>query len=178
MKIVIVNGRGRVGKDLFCEYAHDNCGLVYPISTVDRVKQVALFAGWSGEKDARGRKFLSDLKDAMSEYDDLPRKYVLDWMRQKLDIYEGSMVGTDDIVFLVHAREPEDIKRWVEENGARALLIYRPNAEKSWGNHADDEVENYDYDYYLTNDGSLYDWKRKSINFIDKIRHESWESKI
>ena len=178
MKILIVNGKARSGKDSFCEYAHDNHGLVYPISTVDRVKQVALFAGWSGEKDERGRKFLSDLKDAMSEYGDLPRNYVLDWMRQRLNTSENSMIGTDDVIFLVHAREPADIKRWVEENGARALLIHRPEAEKSWGNHADDEVENYDYHYYLTNDGTLEEWEKKSVDFIDRIRKENWESKI
>ena len=179
MKILIVNGKGRSGKNKFCEYAFYNRGLVYPISTIDRVKQVALFAGWSGEKDERGRRFLSDLKDAMSRYRDIPRNYVVDQIKNRLEVLDNSnMMVSSDAIFLVQSREPADIKRWVEENEAKSLLIRRASVDKTWNNHADDEVENYEYDYYLDNDGTLEDWEKKTVDFIDKLRMTGWKSRI
>ena len=178
MKILVVNGPPRSGKDTFCEAAFYNRGLVYPISTIDRVKQVAVFAGWSGQKDAKGRKFLSDLKDIMTEYDDIPRKYVLSFINTRLKLHDNDMFGTEGVLFLVQSREPEDIKRWVEENGARALYISREDVQQVWGNHADDNAADYGYDYYLTNNGTIFEWEQKAVEFIDKIRNEKWESHV
>lgn len=179
MKILVINGIGRVGKDLFCEYAQNNCSFIYPISTIDRIKQIALFGGWSGEKNAKGRKLLSDLKDVFEEYNDLPHQFVLGFIENRvhnLDLLD--MVASDNAIFLVHSREPKDIQRWVEENGARALLIRRDEVEKEWGNHADDEVENYQYDYYLENNGTLEDWEKQTVKFIERLRMENWESHV
>ena len=178
MKILVVNGHPHSGKDTFCETAFYNRGLVYPISTIDRVKQVALFAGWDGEKNAKGRKFLSDLKDIMTEYNDIPRQYVLSFMDSRLQIHDDDMVGTDDVLFLVQSREPKDIQRWVDENGARTLCISREGVDQHWGNHADDEVANYKYDYYLENNGTLEEWEEITTKFIDMIRKEDWASVI
>lgn len=174
MKILIVNGKPRSGKDTFCDYAYKNRGMVYPVSTVDKVKQVALLAGWSGEKDEKARKFLSDLKDIMTEYNDAPREYVLEFMKQHMSIY----VDNTDTIFLVQSREPADIIRWIVENDAKTLLIKRPGVNQEWGNHADDNVERYNYNYYLNNDGTKEDWACKTTAFIDKIRNEEWESHI
>ena len=179
MKILIVNGLPRAGKDTFCEAAFYGRGLVYPISTIDRIKQIALFAGWSGEKDAKGRKLLSDIKDALTLYNDLPRNYVLDYIRTKTkQLNDTIMLGSDEAIFLVQSREPADIKRWQEENGARALHISREGVEQHWGNHADDEVDLYIFDYYLENNGTLLEWEEKAVEFIDKIRKERWQSRI
>ena len=179
MKILIVNGLPRSGKDTFCEAAFYGRGLVYPISTIDRIKQIALFAGWSGEKDAKGRKLLSDIKDALTLYNDLPRNYVLDYIRTKTEQLDNTfMVGSNDAIFLVQSREPEDIKRWKELNGAKSLYISREDVQQVWGNHADDNAADYGYDYYLTNNGTIFEWEQKAVEFIDKIRNEKWESHV
>ena len=175
MKILIVNGKPCSGKDTFCEYAYNNRALVYPVSTVDKVKQVALLAGWHGEKNAHSRKFLSDLKDLMSEYNDMPFRYAYGYIEQRIDMHYPN---TDDLIFLVQSREPSDIRRWVNETDARTICISRPNIEQEWGNHADDEVDNYTYDYYLVNDGTKEEWACKTVEFIDKIRKQEWESHI
>ena len=179
MKILIVNGAPCSGKDTFCEAALYNRGLVYPISTVDRIKQIALFAGWSGEKDAKGRKLLSDIKDALTLYNDLPRNYVLDYIRTKAEQLDTTiMFGSDEAIFLVQSREPADIKRWVEENGAKALYITREDTEQHWGNHADDNSWDYNYDYFLENNDTELEWEKEAVRFIDMIRRENWESHV
>ena len=179
MKILVVNGQPRSGKDLFCEAAQNNCSLIYPISTIDRVKQVALFAGWSGEKDAKSRRFLSDLKDAMTRYNNMPHDYVLMYIKNRSHLLDQlDMVGYDNAVFLVQAREPEDIQRFVDENNARTLFISREETAQNWGNHADDNAWDFNYDYYLENNGTIEEWEEESVKFINMIRRESWESRI
>ena len=66
--------------------------------------------------------------------------------------------GTDEIMF-VHIREGEEISKFVKATGgvAKTLLIRGGNRLQrgQYGNVSDDEVENYDYDYYFTNDKPL-----------------------
>lgn len=174
MKIICVNGYARSGKDTFCKIAFRERGLVYYYSTIDEVKKFAKILGWDGKKDEKGRKLLSDLKDCLTEYNDLPNKYVLTQIRRKLSV----VIDPDNSIFLVQMREPEEIKQWSKEYGARSLLINRPGTEKTWGNHADDNITVNKYDYIIYNDGSIEDLRTKTINFIDTIRKEEWESYI
>jgi len=179
MKILIVNGAPRSGKDLFCNYAFINRPMIYAFSTVDRVKQVALFAGWSGEKDDKGRKFLSDLKDAMTEYNDIPYEYTIEAIKEEIrKLEQQSEHGAKDAIFIVQSREPKDIQRWVEQHDAKTLFIYREGLNQTWNNHADSEVANYDYDYYLNNGLDKSYWETRTVEFIDQIRKEKWESHI
>lgn len=177
MKILIVNGAPRSGKDLFCEYAFINRPMIYAFSTIDRVKQVALFAGWSGEKDEKGRKFLSDLKDAMTEYHDIPYTYTIEAIHNEIDKLKKESDSTDAI-FIVQSREPKDIQRWVEQHNAKTLFIYREGLNRTWNNHADDEVSDYEYDYYLNNGLDKAYWENRAVEFIDQIRKEKWESHL
>ena len=64
MKIIVINGRGGVGKDEFIKWCREANNDIYSVSSVDYVKEIARLIGWNGEKDVKGRKFLSDLKDA------------------------------------------------------------------------------------------------------------------
>ena len=179
MKIIVVNGPPRSGKDLFCQFAVFYRNQIYNFSTIDEVKKLAKILGWDGIKDAKGRKFLSDLKDAMSEYNDLPREYVLKQIEKECNLLNLQYpMGAHRAIFFVQAREPEEIDRWVTVNGAKSLFITRPNIEQKWGNHADDEVFDYDYDYLLINNGTKAEWAEKTREFIDKIREERWQSHL
>ena len=81
--IIVVNGAPRAGKDTFCEMVQKimeervgpySCRI---ISTVDFVKEVAKFCGWNGQKTPKDRKFLSDLKDILTQWDDIPYKDII-----------------------------------------------------------------------------------------------------
>ena len=78
MKVVIINGKGGSGKDTFVAMCRDVLGAnrILNISTVDYVKEVAQFCGWDGTKTLENRRFLSDLKRILTEWNEIPLKKV------------------------------------------------------------------------------------------------------
>ena len=75
-KVIVINGRGGVGKDTLCEFAAKRYK-VMNISSITPIKELAMQIGRDGAKDLRSRKFLSDLKQLTSEYNDYPNNYLL-----------------------------------------------------------------------------------------------------
>lgn len=154
-KYVIINGYPSSGKDTTvkqCGILRDN---VENMSTVDFVKHVAKTCGWDGKKDDRGRKFLSDLKDAMTQYDDIPLKNIVDNVKM-----------LDNRIIFIHCREPDEIQKLRCLLDAITLFIKNDNVDLPNTNHADAEVENYQYDYVLDNSGSLGDLIMESDKFL------------
>lgn len=178
MKIIVINGQGGVGKDTFVGYCGYEDEGIYNFSMVDGVKQVAQGFGWSGGKELKDRKFLSDLKDLSAEYNDFPFQHVLSEISIAEKRYKWYHDSYNEFICFIHARELEDIDRWVYDYGARALIIRRPEVEGEYGNHADDQVFEVEYDYEIWNDGDLYLLQYKAEKFIDQIRNEEWESDI
>lgn len=141
--IVIINGTGGSGKDTFIKFV-EKYAKVVNVSSVDFVKEVATLAGWQGEKSEKARKFLSDLKVIMTEYNDGPFKSIASSV--------GKFRESDSQIMFIHIREPENIQRAVEEFGAYSLLVKRVGLENIASNPSDANVDNYDYDFYVEND--------------------------
>ena len=81
--VIIVNGKPRAGKDTFAQLLNQYEN-VYKISSIDKIKQIAIDCGWSGKKTEKDRKFLSDLKMLVSDYSDV----IFDGMLEKvMDFY-------------------------------------------------------------------------------------------
>lgn len=145
-KYVVINGKPSSGKDTVvkqCAILREN---VTNMSTVDFVKSVAKFCGWDGKKDARGRRFLSDLKDSMIRYDNIPLKNIV----KNVSLLDNQTV-------FIHCREPDEIEKLKLALNAKTLFIKNDNVKDVAQNHADSEVEHYKYDYVLDNSGSLGD---------------------
>ena len=70
---------------------------------------------------------------------------------------------------LIDIREPEEIARAVKEFGAETILIRNPNVEKVKSNHADANVENYNYDYIIENDGTLEQLDKMAYLFSEQV---------
>lgn len=159
--IVIINGSGRAGKDSFV-HAAAKFAYVMNFSSVDKIKKAAKVLGWDGGKSEKDRKFLSDMKDLSTAYNDCPFQS----MREKVSEFYNSEA---DILFL-HIREPEEIERAKKEFNAHTLLIIRNSVEHVKSNHADANVFCYDYDFTVLNDGDLTDLAIRARRFVEELK--------
>lgn len=70
-QIFIINGSGGVGKDTFITFFNEAVGgRAQSYSTITPVKKIAKYVGWDGLKTEKARKFLSDLKALLNEFND------------------------------------------------------------------------------------------------------------
>ncbi|MCR5122259.1 MAG: hypothetical protein K6B74_07555 [Ruminococcus sp.] len=158
--VIVINGRGGAGKDTLCDFAAE-IFRVRNFSSIDPIKELAAQAGWDGVKDDRSRKFLSDLKQLTTEYNDLPTKYLCERVRDFL--------ASDDEILFVHIRECEQIKHFIAAAGGdvRVLtLLVRRGEARSYGNVSDDNVEDFDYDLIYENNLSLDEAKADFQSFL------------
>ena len=147
-KTYILNGVGTSGKGTFVEFVGKYIP-TYKYSIVDLPKEAAKVLGWDGGKTEKDRKFLSDIVDLSTDYNDCPFQDVLSVVAD----FKNNLI--EDEVLFIDMRDPKDIARAVETFGAETILIRNPNVEKIESNHADANVEDYNYDYIIENDGTL-----------------------
>ena len=170
MKYFIINGRPRSGKDTFVNFCLEELGAFGKlISTVDFVKEIAARCGWDKTKTPKNRKFLSDLKDLLTNWGDVPYKKTLqeiDMFKFDLDYWDVSDKG---VVFIM-CREPKEIERFERELNAKSVLIQRASVEfEQQSNHADSEVLNHRYDYIIENNGTIDELKEKAKEFLKNL---------
>lgn len=167
MKIAIVNGRGASGKTTFetmvKKIAAARGKTVKVTSTIDYVKEVAELLGWDGEKTPENRRFLSDLKDTLTRWRDVPYQRI----KNSIDTYKESDI---DLLF-IDCREPEEIARFVNDYGALTILVQRGEFELL-GNHADDNVMNYQYDVVIDNNRGLDELMQEATIFEETFVEE------
>ena len=171
MKVIVVNGVARSGKDSFVDYCLEELapnGAKW--SSIDFVKDVAKYCGWNGVKDEKGRKFLSDLKDLLTEWDDVPMKKLSEAVRNM----KHRELKTKQPQFLfVFVREPKEIAKIVDKFGAITVCVRRTEAEKvTPNNHADLEVLYYDYNFYIDNNKDLEHLKLAAETFCEYMRED------
>lgn len=166
--VVVINGRGGVGKDTLCDMAAKTFK-VENVSSITPIKEIAALCGWDGSKDDKSRKFLADLKRLSVEYNDYPTL----WATEK---YKDFLLSDKDVMF-VHIREPEEIAKFVNSTDGAAITLLIRGGERmkrgAYGNAADDGVENYAYDYYFDNDGTLEEAERGFTLLLNKILSEN-----
>lgn len=147
-KILITNGSGGCGKDEFAKQLSKFIS-VYKYSSIDKVKEIASLAGWNEKKSEKDRRFLSDLKILTTEYNDMAFNDIKSIVK---DFHKGLL---DSMVLIIDIREPEEIERAKQEFDAITILIRNSNVKKINSNMADANVENYKYDCYIDNSGTI-----------------------
>ena len=161
-KIYILNGVGTSGKGTFVDFVGKYIP-THKYSIVDLPKEAARVLGWDGGKTEKDRKFLSDIVDLSTEYNDSPFRDVLSIVAD----FKNNLI--EDEVLFIDMRDPKDIARAVETFGAETILIDNPNVGKIKSNHADRDVENYNYDYIIKNDGTLAQLDAMAKFFVREI---------
>ena len=166
--VIVINGAGGVGKDTLCDLASKHFK-VYNVSSITPIKEIAALCGWDGSKDDKSRKFLADLKRISIEYNNYPTI----WAKER---YNEFLLSENDVMFL-HVREPEEIEKFVSATGGDAkTLLVRGGCrmtKTSYGNAADDSVEQYEYDYYYVNEKTLDKAEEEFCTLLGKILEEN-----
>lgn len=191
--VVILNGTNGAGKDSFVNkvddllrfdrgvYGNDRV-MVSHLSSINTIKHMLQHAHfWDGIKDERGRKLLSDVKDAVDTYD---KNLITDRLISLVfEIIEGNRKRELESLIFIDIREPENIERAVnrlkgrEDIGICTVLI-KGSEEPVANNSGDQNVEDYTYDYTCT---LVHDrpevLKGCAKNFISAIYPINTESK-
>ena len=170
MKIIVINGKPRAGKDLFVSLCQKHLLWCGNFSTVDFVKEIATECGWDGTKTPENRAFLSDLKDLLTNWGDVPYQKV----EREVSLYRAKAICSDfsdnEILCFIHCREPREIAKFVENMGAETLLILRKAVDHdTQSNHADANVHGMAYDYVVKNDGTIEELEEKAVEFLRKL---------
>jgi thymidylate kinase len=166
--VVIINGNGGVGKDTLCEFAKDTF-VIRNISAITPIKEIASAYGWKGEKDAKARKFLADLKAAFIDYNDLPFLYIKEQ-------YHSFLEDEKEEVLFIHIREAQEIekvKQYVQTPCITLLITREQKKAQCWGNPSDDNVACYAYDYQYSNDKKLVEARQDFIGFLQDVFEKS-----
>lgn len=164
MKIFIINGFPRSGKTLFenfvKNYAWNTDRREISIySIIDPVKEVAKSVGWEGGKEEKDRKFLCDLKRLLSEYNDFSFAAVKNKVAAAEECKRAAI--------FIDMREKEDIERFKELYNCKTVLVEREAAATSYGNSADDNVMDIEYDLVVANDKDIANLQRVAIDFYN-----------
>ena len=175
MKVIIVNGYPMSGKDQFCNFCMNymtSKGIHGgTVSTIDLIKNIATQLGWDGIKTPKDRKFLSDLKKLLTDWNDVPFTYIQNQIRDTYLMYTQKMnIPQDRILFFVHSREPKEIDRFKEVYGAVTLVVKRKDTDDlEQSNDSDKNVLNYEYDYVINNDKGLDELQLEAMKFVDEM---------
>lgn len=162
--IFIVNGYPSSGKDEFVVMANkilNRNGIVsFSYSSVYEVKKAARILGWNDLKTEKDRKVLSDLKVLASKYWDGPFKHMVNQIENYVE---------DEQAIFLFIREPEEIERMVDTYPhAIPIFIDRDDHEKA-DNMADNNVEDYDYHYYIDNNRTKEDLEKTVETFLENV---------
>lgn len=169
-QVFVINGSGGVGKDTFVDLVTIVSGLkAMQYSSVDKIKAIARDAGWNGIKDEKSRKFLSDLKVLCSEFCDLPFKSLV-------EIVDYFRNDTGHEMLFLHIREPNEIKRAVNEFDAKTILVTRDTVPAITSNMADGGVYDYIYDIAIRNDGDMEELRNKAKQFYSDFKQGSFKN--
>lgn len=181
-QIFILNGTPRSGKDTFASLLNEYIPTKH-ISSITPVKKASETLGWSGEKTPEYRKFLCEFKKFLNSQGDT----IWDYLDKEVDDF-----CKDDKtqILLIDIREPGEIKKAVERYGAKTILIVKhptysfDEIIEIWtrtnkiGNTADLEVDNYNYDYKISNLGTLQDFEAIVREFAAKIKPLKLQGKV
>ena len=172
LKIIGFSGKARYGKTTcanICEkilnqkYPELKCG-VYPLAAT--LKEQAKKLGWDGAKDDKGRRLLQELSWPIKHYfgDEIYAK----WLIQKANEDEVNIVLCDDVRMLA------EVNYFTENEDPVFVRIERPGfesdlTEEQKNDISETQLDNYDFKYYLINDGDLNDLKKKLEKLIELI---------
>jgi len=166
VKVIVVNGLSRSGKDSFIEALRKKVPVLVEHSTIITVWDALLDYNMIDlkKKGPEEREFLAAVKQAWINYNDGPFFEVVH-IAEELEKEYAFASGIDRVLFAVHVREPKEMRKLKQYFKKRmtTVLIKRPDTKPQPG---DEEVNDWAYDHLVYNDGDLEDLDDKADRFI------------
>lgn len=178
MKVIIINGKPRSGKDTFVDvfskiYKHR----VKNYSSVDLIKKILYNNfNWDGEKTDKSRKFISDIKKSWIEYNNGPKNYIIDKINKDINFCNTVKIDSNNNIYFIHIREIEEIEKLKEhfKNDCITILLNRKKNEMKFNNNSDnDNIFNFNYDFIINNNGNINNFKKEITKFINNEIYKS-----
>lgn len=180
MKLILISAKLQHGKDTTAELLkaelESKGQRVLIAHYADLLKYICrTFFNWDGNKDENGRSILQYVGT------DIIRHQCADyWVKFMMDFLfmfrkEWDYVLVPDTRF---ENEVEYVKlSWIGEKDTYTIRVNRPNfdsgATKEQLNHSSEcALDNYKFDYYIENDGTLEDLELKVKNLLDNISND------
>lgn len=146
------------------------------MSTIDRVKELSKkYFNWDGKKTESARKFLAEMKRIWAEYNNGPFLYMI----ETINNHYKKLPKKDKLnfIYFIHCREPEEIQKFKDKYGDKCITILlkreiRTDKNKIADNQADMNVDNYNYERIILNNGSKIDLELEAVKFVDEVREK------
>lgn len=163
-KIFILNGIHSSGKDTFIKYINE-CGIdAVHYSYVDFTRSMLDQAGFPvNNKTDEMRTLLCEVNNSIEKFNDYP---FIDCCNISNDFNNDFLEGE---WLFIDCREPFEIERLKNAIKAKTVFIVS-DKHITATNEADKAVMNdYTYDYYINNIGTLEDFKINTRKFVNNI---------
>ena len=163
MKVLILNGVARSGKDTFANEIISEANkikniYVCSLSTVSLVKEVCQLVGINPkEKNDKNRAFMSNLKDLLTNHSNIPFKNVV----KKIE-------DCCCDISIIMCREPVEIQKFKDYYDDCTTILIERDGIHIPNNDADQNVQRFSYDKYIFNESidSLKKTAREMFNEI------------
>lgn len=167
--IYVVNGFPCSGKTSFESMILRIMGNAYclQVSSIDCVKRAAFQFGWKGGKSPSDRKFLSDLKKLLVDYNDYPYTSIKSKIDSFYKLQKSLGINEQNSAVFIDCREPSEIQKFVDRLDARTILIRRPgDMNQALSNESDQNILKWNYDIEIQNNETLYELAEKAYVFV------------
>lgn len=181
-KIIVINGKGGIGKDTLIEALADANPHYIHVTNVSSITPITEACEKSGvligdRKDNVYRKLLSAMKTAIDAYytESTGMAFTTKYLIGKVDQWKQLCLfgkATHHVLF-VHIREPEMIQDFLTSNpDAKTLLISSDRAQEYYGNPSDEGVNAWGYNYIFEANSTKEEEAQKFCSFIENILKE------
>lgn len=189
--IIVINGKGGIGKDTLINALARADVMVYNASSIDPIKDMCEELNKTGIKDLAYRSLLSSIKKSVDEYYEAENgiSYTTEYLVKAMTLWrtQTDIHAPEYSVMFVHIREPENIANFVKEATKKlclwrdedtiltSLLVESKRSLEVYGNSSDDDVDKFDYDYKFTSNGTVEEDSKRFVEFIKETVMKQFE---
>lgn len=163
IKVIVVNGVSRSGKNEFIDYMREKHQLLISHSTIDTIFKSLTQYGMidKSKKGPKEREFLASVKQAWIEYNDGPFDEVKNLV-SFLDERRKLTYNLKTTYLIVQVREPEEMQKLKDyfKEDFISILVVKDDVKPQ--HETDNHVNEWAYTYIVPNNGTLKDLEKQT----------------